>query len=872
MHTPNQLGETVGVVVQNSPDYVARVFSLLQEGRIVVPLRSREDRQRIDATSLAEIQEPRPGYGLSTFDYTESDTDQPALISFTSGTEGEPKGVILTHRALNDVVHRLLEVMKIDASIREYIGVPVYHSFGFGRCRAIAAAGGQGIIPENGFDPTELAELLEAGAINAVSAVPSLWRTVLLQASLFKKHGRAVRWIEIGSQYMAAEEKVALRELFPKAKIVQHYGLTEASRTTFLEIHSVSGAELESVGKCYGSVQLRIADDGRIQVKGPHLAKTLLVNGQTQDPTGPDGWLVTSDLGHLADDYVYFDGRADDVINCGGLKVSPEKLEQAIRARLPEATDCAVAPIPDEIRGQGVLLCCTPSSWPHRNAILLALAAELEEYGIRSKGAIHVCQVSDLPRTSTGKVRRKELALANAGAPSATWEKAVPFSGTTTEGKPTSARELELLEIWRLALGTKDLRVDETFYDLGGDSITALNVVVRMTRAGVSSKVSRAIFQGASIRKLAALEELGEHSEPLPTERPHSEYLSTLMVNALRGILVASVVIGHWSGGVLERLPETFRPLEVVLAPYFSFGTPGFAIVFGLGFGYLYLPKVRTAPQRVWAAMRLGTMIVGAGLLLLVTFSLLLRDKGFDQDTIVKSFYGVLTFYFLALPSMPLWARAATAAHRKYWIATLAGLACAAFLASLGFQSWLAPLKLSGPLELVRLMLVAKYNYFAMMSGVLCGVALGHFSREHSESAQTPRQLVVAGLGTTALGVALAASLGDLQLLWSWPSPLRGWKWVFYFGVVMILLGWLWKLRESYEKRRPMTRRLTEIAAAIGQLALPFYVLHELVLPLKALLVRLGTPDPIAVLLALGSFLLTSFFLIRKVLGLVHWS
>ncbi|MBD1847835.1 acyl--CoA ligase [Cyanobacteria bacterium FACHB-63] len=98
------------------------------------------------------------------------ETDDVALISFTSGTEGSPKGVILSHNNLADVVKRLNSLMQIDDSISEYIGVPVYHSFGFGRCRAVAMAGGQFFIPGNGFNPSEIGAMLKNGEINAVSA------------------------------------------------------------------------------------------------------------------------------------------------------------------------------------------------------------------------------------------------------------------------------------------------------------------------------------------------------------------------------------------------------------------------------------------------------------------------------------------------------------------------------------------------------------------------------------------------------------------------------------------------------------------------------------------------------------------------------
>jgi acyl-CoA synthetase (AMP-forming)/AMP-acid ligase II len=129
-------------------------------------------------------------------------TDTPAQISFSSGTTGRPKALLLSHRALNDVVTRINDAMGVTDEIREYIGVPVTFSFGFGRARAVAVAGGQSYLPPNGFDPTEIGRMLKAGEINAISAVPTLWRVLLAHPEVIGQAGDKVRWIEIGSQYM----------------------------------------------------------------------------------------------------------------------------------------------------------------------------------------------------------------------------------------------------------------------------------------------------------------------------------------------------------------------------------------------------------------------------------------------------------------------------------------------------------------------------------------------------------------------------------------------------------------------------------------------------------------------------------------------
>src|SRR6186713_695509 len=237
----------VGLVANNSPDFVAQAFACWKAGAAVVTLRSKDDQERLRLAGGSEVRVPAPGDGWLEAALPPRDDDAVAQILFTSGTEGEPKGVVLTHQNLADVVTRLNSVMAVSSEIREYVGVPVYHSFGFGRCRAVSAAGGRAFLPARGFNPVELNGLLERGEINAISAVPSLWRVLLQTGAVSAGAAAKVRWIEIGSQSMAASEKRALRTLFPQAKIVQHYGLTEASRTTFLEVDSASDGRLDSV-------------------------------------------------------------------------------------------------------------------------------------------------------------------------------------------------------------------------------------------------------------------------------------------------------------------------------------------------------------------------------------------------------------------------------------------------------------------------------------------------------------------------------------------------------------------------------------------------------------------------------------------------
>ncbi len=465
----------LGVVAVSSPDYIRAMLEALAAGRVTVPLRSDDDAERKARGGVSEVVSPAPGGGWIDGPTALPDGETLAMISFTSGTTGTPKAVHLSQRALGDVVSRLNTVMAVDETIREYIGVPVYHSFGYGRARAVLTAGGRAYIPEGGFDLREIRDMLKAGEINAISAVPSLWRLFLQEQSLFGDELAGVKWVEIGSQYMSAAEKTALRAALPNARIVQHYGLTEASRSTFLRVDTAPETALESVGQATGDVEVRVDGDGRICIRGPHVAMAIDAGA---GPEALEGWFTTSDLGRIEDGTLYYEGRADDVINCGGIKLVPDMIEAHLRSAVPGAEEFAVARTPDAMRGDGILLALEPGAAPHRAALETALVGYAAKAGLAARGAIQVREVDALPRTAAGKVQRKALAE-------------VP---PEEQGAPQ-----DFMALLETLLGAAARDPGATFDSTGGDSLAHMQVTLTLERALGSAP------QGWEWRPLTAL-------------------------------------------------------------------------------------------------------------------------------------------------------------------------------------------------------------------------------------------------------------------------------------------------------------------------------------------------------------------------------
>jgi len=577
----------VGLVAVGSPDFVTQAFACWKAGAAVVALRSKDDDERLRLAGGTEIRVPAPGDGWLSASLEPRDDPAVAQILFTSGTEGEPKGVVLTHQNLADVVTRLNSVMNVDSEIREYVGVPVYHSFGFGRCRAVSAAGGRAFLPPRGFNPVEINAMLEAGAINAISAVPSLWRVLLSTQAVTPEAGRRVRWIEIGSQAMSVAEKQALVTLFPEAVIVQHYGLTEASRSTFLTLHDATPSQLESVGRAYGQVELALSPDGRIMIRGPHVTARMLVKGAAVDPRDEGGWLTTNDRGRIEGAHLFFLGRADDVINCGGLKLSPDLLEARVREQLGLGStrgELSICRVPNPIRGDGILIAATPELACSDEELTQAVVNAAAAFNVSARDATHVWRVPALPRTDTGKVKRDELGKRFTAEHAELTGKS-PGAAPAVTGRAAETLRGEVAAI----LGVRSIGDLDTFVNLGGDSLRFIQASVCVER--------RLGYLPDSWEKLSFRE-----LEALPVRHEKKSQVEPTVI--LRAVAITSVVVNHT--GVFDGHFAIDGAAFLLLVPA------------GYSFARFQLQRVLESGRAAWALTTLPRVIVPTVLVLLL--------------------------------------------------------------------------------------------------------------------------------------------------------------------------------------------------------------------------------------------------------------
>jgi long-chain acyl-CoA synthetase len=347
----------------------------------------------------------------------EPDTTLPADIILTSGTTGNPKGVILTHGNILAAARNINQFIGNTAEDREALALPLNHSFGIGRMRCQILAGGALIITKSFQFPKEMFESMRRWKVTGFSFVPAAW-TVLtrLTGDKLMEFADALRFIEIGSAPMSKPEKERLMKLFPCTRICMHYGLTEASRSAFIEFHE-SKERLDSIGKPTPNVEIRIVDEegheletgriGRIEIRGNHVMKGYWKADASERLR--DGWLRSGDLGcRDQEGYFYVSGREDDLINVGGRKVHPVEIEQAL-LKHEQIRDVVCVGTPNPITGEAVLAFIVAETncgeLPNTEALADFLRGKIEEFKI----PVAFEYITSIPRNSSGKIERKAL-------------------------------------------------------------------------------------------------------------------------------------------------------------------------------------------------------------------------------------------------------------------------------------------------------------------------------------------------------------------------------------------------------------------------------------------------------------------------------
>ncbi|MEM7139827.1 MAG: class I adenylate-forming enzyme family protein [Actinomycetota bacterium] len=340
------------------------------------------------------------GGSPASVDLAETD---PHVVFFTSGTSGEPKGVVLSHKVS---VLRSHPGSQLEDTGRLVCPYPLFHMAGWtmGLKQWHARAG---LVLLERAEAVDIVDAVRRHDATRLNAIPGVWRRIL--DHIDDTGGpplTSLRLADTGTYATPPELLAAIDAVAPNAQVRVFYGSTEMGNVVALD-HADILERVGSCGKPSPMVEVRLADDGELQVRTP-----VAFDGYLNDPDATaaahdDGWFRTGDVATIDDDgFLSIVGRLGQLIRTGGESVSPSQVE-AVFVDVPELDDVAVVGLPHERWGEIVTLCVVvDGAAPDLGALVDAHADHLAPHQRPRRLEV----VDSIPRTAaTGQVDRAAL-------------------------------------------------------------------------------------------------------------------------------------------------------------------------------------------------------------------------------------------------------------------------------------------------------------------------------------------------------------------------------------------------------------------------------------------------------------------------------
>jgi fatty-acyl-CoA synthase len=346
--------------------------------------------------------------------------DAPALIMYTSGTTGKPKGAVLTHT--NIAGQALTFLFTNGADINHdvgFIGVPLFHIAGIGNMIPGLLLGRPTVLyPLGAFDPDELLDVLEAEQVTGIFLVPAQWQAVCAAQKSRPRHLR-LRVLSWGAAPASDTLLRQMAEMFPGTQILAAFGQTEMSPVTCMLLGEDAIRKLGSVGKVIRTVAARVVDEdmndvpvgqvGEIVYRAPTLMAGYWNNPQATADAFAGGWFHSGDLVRQDDEgYVWVVDRKKDMIISGGENIYCAEVENALAAH-PAIAEVAVIGRPDDRWGEVPVAVVALGAADRADLDLGELDGFLTERLARYKHPKTLEVVDALPRNPAGKVLKTEL-------------------------------------------------------------------------------------------------------------------------------------------------------------------------------------------------------------------------------------------------------------------------------------------------------------------------------------------------------------------------------------------------------------------------------------------------------------------------------
>lgn len=527
-------GASVGVLLPRSLETVVSLLAIWRAGAVFVPLDSSYPAERIAfiasdcgmnvVITNQALSERLPARVRRIFiDGGEAENesapildvrpDDPAYVIYTSGSTGQPKGVMISHGAIAQHTVAMMRYYEITPGDRHLHFSPFTFDASFEQLLPPLVAGASVVIrDESLWDVSEFLQNIAAFRLTMADIPMAYWHQLAqhvigLGSDKIPDH---LRLIIAGGEAMAPDRLAQWQQgPFANRRLVNAYGPTEATVTaTAFEAADFKTGEAGSVpiGRPLPGREAYILDSamqpvpvrvvGQLYLGGPLLAAGYLNRPELTaekflaNPFGPGRLYATGDMArHLEDGTIEFLGRIDDQIKIRGFRVEPGEIEIALQEH-PAVGD-AVVVAKDDGGGQKRLIgYVTPRNGKiSEREVRQWLRGRLPEYMTPSA----IVALKELPLLPSGKVNRKALPDPHTAAPS-------PIEAHAT---PQTPLELQLQLLFQRVLRRNGVNIDESFFELGGDSLQALELIVQIEKSTGRRLPLETLFQTPTVQRLA---------------------------------------------------------------------------------------------------------------------------------------------------------------------------------------------------------------------------------------------------------------------------------------------------------------------------------------------------------------------------------
>ncbi len=531
---PLQANDIILLVFERDIDFIIALLGVLKTGAAFLPVALNAPKQRLDFI----IQQAECKLALTSNQYENSafladcqveyienlqkndgeqsnlnvspditiPIDSLAYVIYTSGSTGEPKGVMIEHQNLNHYINAISDILKLKPGGKFANLSPVYADLGYTNIfLALCSANTLVLITEEQtYNPMLFAQTMDAHSIDVVKIVPSHLNVLLdcenPQAILPNKQ------LILGGEVASPQLLMKLHNLSPKLKIINHYGPTETTIGAFTFTKGNKYLESLPIGKVLNGMQAYVLDEERKPVKSGEIGELYLsgdgvARGYLKNPEetkksfidsvflkGSTRAYKTGDLVRvLSDNNVEYIGRQDYQLKVRGYRVELTEIEHALNLH-PDIKNAVVlgAKRNDKTVLVAYVILTNKKTLLDLQQIKEYLKDILPQYMIPGS----IIFLEKLPLNNNGKLDRKKLL-----------EKFKTHKAEV-QGHTETDIEIQILKIYKEVLGLDNISVNDDFFELGGDSISAIQIISRAGRLGYSLQI-QFVFDNPSVFKLA---------------------------------------------------------------------------------------------------------------------------------------------------------------------------------------------------------------------------------------------------------------------------------------------------------------------------------------------------------------------------------